>query len=306
MFLRAYRYPLHVYLAVLFVTLMVLFLGVTIMVEDQGTREMMLAAARSQFGVVENETRQGIQSRYDGTLIVTDLLAASRLTEARSLPDRLGQLGVLAQPLRDRNVISAVYVGYASGDFILIRRLIRGSELARSLHAPPSTVYLVQSVTATAAGQRDGRYGFYDAALGLLEDREMPDYRFDPRTRAWFGDALKNTGANVSSPYVFFTTHEAGLTISRGSRDGQAVVAVDVRLSSLSEQLDRMRPTRSAKLVIFNDKGEVVADADGNLPVPAQDGSLQLRTVAELDQPALGELFAKRPAAGSRMVRLDD
>jgi hypothetical protein len=153
---RDRKYPLHVYLSILFVSLTLVFSGVTIALQDHNTRQTILAAADTLFNHLEGETRENIQTRYDEAVIAADLLASTTLSEAKTLSERLNRLGALAQPLQDRN-FSAAFVGYRTGDLFLIRRLPAGSEIARSLAAPARTAFLVQSVTETAPGQREGR-----------------------------------------------------------------------------------------------------------------------------------------------------
>jgi HD-GYP domain-containing protein (c-di-GMP phosphodiesterase class II) len=303
---RLRRYPLHVYLSFLFSTLMFIFLVVAIIVNDHGTKRILLATARSQFSEIANNISQGVQWGYGSTIGLAELLSTSEITQARSLPERMKRIAILAQPLRGRNIVSAAYVGYANGDFFLVRRLVRGSELARSLKAPAATAYLVQSISVAASGEREGRYLFLGESLQLLENRLMPDYSYDPRVRPWFRDALTSVGPTITDAYAFFTTGEAGVTVARRKPDGEAVVAVDIPLSSLSQQLDRARPTQSAQLVIFDDHGSLIADADGTLPtMPPETNELRLRNVSELREPALSALFAKRPPAGSRMLEIE-
>lgn len=126
------HYRLHIYISTLFLALIIALAGVIITMQDRETRQMMLGVAASLFSHVNGETSKAIESRYEGAIFAADILAQSYLAEARTLPDRLKRLGLLVQVLKDQTSLSAAYVGYATGDFFLARRLIPGSWLARS------------------------------------------------------------------------------------------------------------------------------------------------------------------------------
>lgn len=49
------------------------------------------------------------------------------------------------------------------------------------------------------------------AQLGLVSTSIRPQYRFDPRTRPWYAEAVQTKAQILTAPYVF-TTHEMGVT----------------------------------------------------------------------------------------------
>ena len=75
-------------------------------------------------------------------------------------------------------VFTAVYVGFASGEFLLARTL-RGAppQIGR---VPPEAVFLVQSRPA-GEGAIPGRFRFLDRQLTVLSDEVRPDYLYDPQ-----------------------------------------------------------------------------------------------------------------------------
>ena len=71
-----------------------------------------------------------------------------------------------------------------------------------------------------------GRWSYYDADLRLIDSAVRPEYRYDPRTRPWYAEALEQNTQILTSPYVFFTTQEVGITLSQPSEDGCAVIGL--------------------------------------------------------------------------------
>ncbi len=296
------KFELHVYIATLFLTLMVGFAAINITMQYLQTRQMMLSASTTLFGHIDRETRSAIASRYDGAIFAADMLAGTDLALASSLADRLKSLPVLVQALQDQPSLSATYVGYDDGDFFLVRRIAPGSWLVRSLKPPAGAAYLVQSLARGELGMTEGRYLFFDETLKLLEDRLMPNYVFDPRSRPWFASATVSNGIVVTAPYLFFTTREVGTTFARKSPDGHAVAGVDMTLAAISDLLRSLRPTPSAELVIFNGHGEVLADADAGLSLlAAQPATTSLPQIAGLGRPVLASIAGTAPKSAFQM-----
>src|SRR5690606_26173125 len=120
-------------------------------------------------------------------------------------------------------------------------------ELATQFKPPDGALLLVQSVRRGLSREPRGEWLFFDGDLKLLETRQLPDYRFDPRVRAWFQSASVPDIQSVSDPYVFFTSREIGLTVSQRSNVGDSVLGVDVALSDLGRQLSQLRRTPNSE-----------------------------------------------------------
>ena len=99
------------------------------------------------------------------------------------------------------------------------------------------------------------RFALFDAGLHRISDVAQPGYRFDPRSRPWYVQAMKSRDVVVTAPYVFFTTHAAGLTLARRAANGRAVVGADVSLLDISEKLRAVRATPSSQLAVFDENG---------------------------------------------------
>ncbi|MFL1406007.1 HD domain-containing phosphohydrolase [Marinobacter sp. M1N3S26] len=202
------------------------------------------------------------------------------VTGADSLDERLRHLPVLLDWLQDSELVSAVYLGYADGDFLLLRDLA-GAPEQDPLAGPPGSRYLLQSVERGEDGDSvTGRWRFYDDNLALLSERAMPDYRFDPRNRPWFSRARDTTDTVVTAPYVFFTTREIGVTMARRSPGTGTILGLDATLTDLGGQLHGLRLTPGTELAIVNKQQQLLAHPDRDRMRLTGDGAtLQLRTL---------------------------
>lgn len=209
------------------------------------------------------------------------LLSHDPLAIADTLQQRLIRLPVIADILDSSDIVSAVYAGYADGDFFLLRK-IRSSGAMHFPGAPADTHYLLQSITHTTSGQLQPAWHFYDAKRKLLDRRTPSDYRFDPRTRGWYDLASASGDTELTAPYVFFTTGETGLTLSRRQalaedQEGNTVFGIDVTVTDLSTQLAELRQTPGTRIAIVNAEGLPLAytgpdtvskNSTSNLPEP--------------------------------------
>lgn len=191
------------------------------------------------------------------------VLSHDPLASAQTLEQRLLRLPVIADILDSSDIVSAVYAGYSNGDFFLLRK-IHSSGAMQFPDAPADARFLLQAITQTAEGMRKPTWHFYDANLALLERRTPSDYRFDPRARAWYDLASSSGDTELTAPYVFFTTGEIGLTLSRRQAStegpaGETVFGIDVTVTDLSDQLTELRQTPGTRIAIVNDEGAPLA-----------------------------------------------
>ncbi len=301
---RAGKFPLYVYIAAIFLGLMLLFAVISIGMQTLQTQQMMLSASAALFGHIDRETHVAVASRYDAAVFATDLLAETQLAAAPTFQERIKGLPALIQALKDQPSLSAAYAGYDNGDFFLVRPVASGSPVATSVDAPSGAVWLVQSVAAGASGNREGHYLFYDSGQRLIQDRIVPGYVFDPRTRPWFKAAADASKTTITPPYLFFTTKEAGTTFARRSAVGQSVIGVDLTLATLSGVLAELKPTPSAELVILNGNGEIVADANAP-PAGVDTANARLGTIQSLGRPVLANIADLGMGSGYTIASVD-
>ena len=190
-------------------------------------------SARQLAGVINERARRLITPVEN----VIRIMAHSPLGAAQDLQRRREQLPVLAEILRSNNMLSAVYVGYDNGEFLLLRSLQR--DTPRIASAPGEAAFLLQSITLDDRGQLHGAWQFLDETLQMHSERSTPDYWFDPRLRPWYQEVGEPGQVSMTDPYVFFTTGEVGVSLAVRSHAGGAVIGVAAAVDDLTKQLQR-------------------------------------------------------------------
>lgn len=295
---RRWQFRLRVHIATMFVAVIAAAGLAIVGYGYRATSRLLLSAGDDEFLHVAERTADHVRALLAPARLLAELVAHHRITRTTDLAARLESLPFLTTALAAHPEISAVYVGFANGDFFLVRSL---PEAVRpGLGAPPDAAFLVQSLAATDR-PTPGRYIFVDAGLGVLRNEPRPTYRYDPRTRDWYQRATASTSLVRTNPYVFFTTREVGTTLAQQAAGGGTVVGVDITLQELSRHLAESRVTFSAQVALVDRLGLVIAYPDAaRLVRTTPGGEAGLTRLADLDQPALGQLLAAPagPAGG--------
>ena len=294
--LRRRGFPLRVHIATLFLALMAAAGVALVGYGYVANSHLLLAVGDAEFLNVAERPAGDVRGLLAPAHLVVQLLARHRLMQTSTLNGRLDALPLLTEALAAHPAISAIYVGFAGGDFFLVRSL--PDAVRQQLQAPAEAAFLVQS----RAGSEGGRYLFLDAQLAVVRDDLRPDYRFDPRTREWYRQARAAAGSVRTAPYVFFTTLEVGTSLARRSADGVSVVAVDITLHELSRRLAASRVTPSARLALVDWQGLVIAHPDvSQLIRTSPSGVPDVTRLDDLRDPALGPLFSATVSGASGM-----
>ena len=281
---RRRLHALHVHISVLFTLLIVASSTIIGWYNYHQTSSIFLSASDDVFERIGRETLLEIERIYAPIGLLTDLLATHPITAAASLDARLSGLPSLQEGLAHIPALSAFYVGYDDGDFFLVRPLPPAGKLRDDLGAPPGAAFLVQSLERDKELITAAKYVYLDQTLKPTQTSERRDYKFDPRTRAWFSLASAAERQIKTPPYVFYTTGEPGITVARKSVRGGAVVGADVTLAQLSSTLRRQAITPSAELVLFDGAGRALAYNKTDRPLWKRnaDATLELATLADL------------------------
>ena len=249
------------------------------------TDQLLEASSKEMFAAASRSILADVRTAYEPVEGATTVLAHSQLVKARTDGERLWSVPLLIETLRQFPAAAAIQVGYADGDYFIVRVL--RSALSRRFEAPPGAAYEADNIDG--ASHRFRRW-FYDEKLKLLEARELPASGYDPRTRPWYQAGMASPAAAATPPYVFFFMSEIGVTLARSSADRRAVVATDLTLASLSGTLAAQRVTPSTE-ALLQDSGGVIAWSGKAAPLVAQpDGTMRRRSMQELDHPAFAAL----------------
>jgi HD-GYP domain-containing protein (c-di-GMP phosphodiesterase class II) len=278
-------------------TFLLLLTGVVLGIFNyRQTTQIILSSSEKLFNRVEQDVRLDLHATYEPIRHLLSLLVHNPAMQAPDLAQRLALLQPFTQSLKDNPDLASLYIGYATGDFFMVRPL-RTSNLKTQLKAPESAAYQVWSIERQDDGQIHSQSLFYDQDLALISRLDNPDDTYDPRSRAWFSSAKRDNDQITTEPYVFFSTHNVGTTLARRSGDS-AVMGADLTLEELSATLAKHVVTPATEIVLFDAKGNAIAYPDSTRLI-VDDQTARLIKAADLS-PSLGALL-NNPQQGNRL-----
>jgi HD-GYP domain-containing protein (c-di-GMP phosphodiesterase class II) len=282
------RYPLHVTIGVLFITLVVALGGVLSWQNYRKTSGIILTTAGQVFDQISDELILDFKGTYHPVAGALRLIALAPITRAATLEERLAALDTFTVALANEPSVSGLGVGYGDGDYFIVRPL-RTAAQRQHFGAPDQAAFVVDDIGAATDGTRRLVRLFFDAQSGELLRKPPQATDYDPRTRPWYTSA--STRPAATRPYLFYFLGQVGTTVTLAAPEHGVVVASDVTLERLSETTSRHRMTVSSEVVLVGADGKVLAYRDpGKLVRPTRDGSLEIAGLGELGSPVLAHL----------------
>lgn len=163
---------------------------------------------------------------------------------------------LFAEAMSRNPMFYAIYIGFQNGDFYELVNLEADPTVRKQLRAKPEDRWVAIRVVGEGE-QRLRRLNFLDADFNIRLSREhKTDY--DPRKRPWFTDA-KPGEINKTDPYLFHDLQAPGETYSTVVPDNQAVLALDITLSSLSGFLNTQELSEDSEIYVYQETGELIA-----------------------------------------------
>lgn len=284
---RERRYPLHVHISALFALLLISSGVVLGLFNYRQTSQIILTSSDQLFAQIRREVESDLQNTYQPIRHLLGLLALNEQNQMADGNQRMVLLPLFAQALRDNPKLASLYLGYADGDFFMVRPL-RTARLKQIFDAPDNAAYQVWSIDRSGQARAVSESQYFDADLKLISRRQNLNERYDPSTRTWYTSALADGEQITTEPYVFFSSGEIGTTLARTSHE-RTVIAADLTLEDLSATLARHVVTPSTEVVLYRPDGAAIAYPDSSrLVVPGE--KAHLVQVQQLS-PALRDLF---------------
>lgn len=254
------RRRLDTHLSLVFgATVVIAMLGMMFYVNNQAVG-LLERASNDLFERTVSES----QAHVDKNITNIDMLVRLFTRDAQATRLETASQGAFLERLKtvldSSPVISAIYIGYEDGGFVLLRQLT--SPIARRNLAAPDAARYFLDIIRTDEGQAPvRRQVFLDERLRrvALPAGEALDY--DPRSRPWYMAARDTAESVLTDPYWFAATQERGVTVARRLQYGGGVIGVDLSLADLSQELVRMKSTASSELLILNANDEVIASS---------------------------------------------
>lgn len=245
-----------------------------ILVSGVSAHDSAVAAAREgivrEGGTTSEAILRHLEPAEQSVEVSTRLLAAELIETASPGLERylFTQLAVMPQ-------VTGAFVAFPDGGFAFV------SVDGDGYRAKRITVDPVRSVVIDT----------YTSEFELAATEVLLLDEFDPVERPWYAAAAATDDLSWTDPYVFFSSQEPGVTVSKAVRvDGDvvAVVGVDVELSGLAAFLDELQVAEAGEAFVMSGDDVIGAPSAYETRIGRdRDGTLRLLTADEVGVPDL-------------------
>ena len=112
-----------------------------------------------------------------------------------------------------------------------------------------------------------GTQPYKDGGFFYASDRWVPDADYDQTQRPWFLAGKSKDGISFSKPYIDIVTNALVATVTYGVKNEgvfQGVVGLDMRLTTLTKNIDKTKLTSSGLSYILDADGNYITNPDQN------------------------------------------
>jgi adenylate cyclase len=208
--------------------------------------------------------------------------------------------------------VLSLYVGFDNGDFFMVTHIAgeNSAALRNALNAPPKASFANEIITRNESGERVVRWNYLAEDGSLIGAAKPAAAAYDPRQRPWYGAAKNSDDIERSGLYIFASSGEPGITLSRrfGSPT-RGVIGADIAGSEIAQFLRDQRITPSSTAFIFTTSGDVVAVPDAvqmsaMTKRVAPNAMVALPKIADLKDPLFSQVFADYGTASIKMYQV--
>ena len=300
------RFRLQVTITFLFTCLITVFGLIFASYSYHQTSRILLEGSERYFDNVSRELTKEylfIRGRVGQTV---QLLSHTGIARAATLKERLVYLPIFRTALKNDAKLTALQVGYDSGDYYIVRNM-NSANLRELFQAPSMAQFMVDNISRGDDGTRlRHRFWYTDSLVQIAAETPVPtDY--DPRIRPWYKAAFRSTGDVGTPPYFFHFMRQMGFTVGYMTPGTSAVIAGDVTLYHLSEIISSHELTTGGELVLLErHQGQYLVTAYKNPEalVIRSGGREQRCTLADLGVGVL-DYAARRPTFLQPFYRLN-
>ncbi|WP_282755993.1 HD domain-containing phosphohydrolase [Desulfuromonas thiophila] len=172
---------------------------------------------------------------------------------------------VFAATLQHDALVYAIYIGLENGNFFELVNLNAGAPIRYQLDALPQDRWVTISIENDGR-QRQRVFSYYDEQFQLRTSRREAS-TYQPHKRPWFTNAVEHR-VHKTPPYLFQHLQAPGQTYSTRIAGTDAVLAVDIALSSLSRELGKLVNDGST-VYLYQENGNLIAASAAQLPASA-------------------------------------
>jgi adenylate cyclase len=289
----------YVGITALLLVIVVALAGGIIWYNSKKANQLAIAATERMMLEADENVSNRIKLLYDPMYAIVGIASLVPQLISPAIKEDPYATSLLMRVLRIYPQILSLYVGFDNGEFFMVTHIAgeNSAKLRDELHAPAEAAFANEIISADTAGGRKTRWVFLSEDGTVVGRLDPAPAEFDPRPRPWYDSAKRSDAVEQSTLYIFATSGEPGVTLSR-SFTGQipGVMGADLAEIDLARFLRDQQITPTSAAFIFTKAGEVIALPDAARFAKAlhPDGRMRvtLPKIGDLNDPLIAGLVA--------------
>jgi adenylate cyclase len=289
----------YIGITALLLVMVVALTGGIIWYNSKKSNQLAIAAAERMMLEAGDDVSNRIKLLYDPMYAIVGIASLVPQLISPAIKEDPHAASLLMRVLRVYPQILSLYVGFDNGEFFMVTHIAgeNSAPLRDMLRAPPEAAFANEIISAETAGDRKTRWVFFSEDGTVVGRLDPAPAEFDPRPRPWYDSAKRSDAVEQSTLYIFSTSGELGVTLSRGFT-GQipGVMGADLAEIDLARFLRDQQITPNSTAFIFTKAGEVIALPDAARFTKAlhSDGQMKVRLpkISDLNDPVIAGLVA--------------
>ena len=289
----------YVGITALLLVMVVTLTGGIIWYNAKKSNQLALAAAERMMLEAGEDVSNRIKLLYDPMYAIVGTASLVPELTSPAIKEDPRAMSLILRVLRIYPQFLSLYVGFDNGEFSMVTHIAgeNSAALRDALHAPQDAVFANEIISADTLGDRKTRWVFLGEDGTVVGRLDPAPAEFDPRPRPWYDSAKRSDAVEQSGLYIFATSGEAGVTLSRSFK-GQmpGVMGADLAAIDLARFLRDQHITPTSTAFIFTKAGEIIALPDADRFVKALRTNGQMRVtppkIRDLNDPVIAGLVA--------------
>ena len=160
-------------------------------------------------------------------------------------------LNAMTAILEKNQYLDSMYFGKEDGSAFLFQPLYN-DRIKQTLSAPQDSRLMVRYYNVGSE-----RIQFYDNDMNLMREQYIAS-DYDPRERPWYKEVIDLNQIYMTGPYNFSNPAQDGITFSRKSREGDAIIGVDLTLKNLTALVQYLEFSSNSNIFLLNPNSEII------------------------------------------------
>lgn len=266
------RFRFHTgFTTITIVIILVVAIPLTLSTQKMGNETAMLSASNI-FTEVSKGVSNDINHFFDsiGDMMETVVNAPSITTENLNADLSDPRVRFMVSILAKHTNLSSLYIGCDNGDFLQIISLDNAPKMRASYKAMPQISIITRLIRSNPHG-REQIWTHYDKSGTVVGQQVQPKIDYDPRSRVWYQEAMRDRGLVFTSPYIFASSKNPGVTSAIPLKTGLGVLGADITLDKISSILGEYHVSPNSTIFLVDKLHRIVAHPAIATAVEAED-----------------------------------